>query len=491
MTSQHPRGSLFVMRPGLTRMSALACLSAAALLLVAAGPGWSAEAWPRFRGPGGSGVAAGGDLPVQFGPDRNVVWSCDVPPGGSSPCVWDASLFLTAFTDGKLETLCFDRATGSVRWRRSVEPGTIERGSRLGTPCDATPCTDGRRLYVYFAPFGLVCYDFDGAELWRHPLPTPITQHGAATSPVVSGDRVVLACDQDVGSFLLAVSAADGKELWRAERPGYRRGFSTPLLYPPENPELVVLPGTLRLAAYALADGAERWVVAGIPNEMVSSPVAGEGLIFVAGWTHGTGVIRMPKFDEMLEKGDKDGDGRLKRSEMPEGQIASNFLYIDADKDGFITRAEWDAMASIFQRSKNAALAVRPGGRGDVTATHVAWEQTRGLPYVPSPLCYEGRLYLVKNGGMLSCFEARTGKVLFQEERLGALGDYYASPVAAGGKVCVVSQPGMAVVVKAGDTLEVLARNRLGEPVLATPAVVGDTLYIRTLKRLYAFRSGE
>mgnify|MGYP000170983191 CR=1 FL=1 len=483
-------GSPFEKRPGLTRGNALPWMPAAALLLVAAGPGWSAETWPSFRGPGGSGVAPGGDLPVHFGPETGVVWKADVPPGGSSPCIWESALFLTAFNDGKLETLCFDRATGAVRWRRSVEPGTIERGSRLGTPCDSTPCTDGRRLYVYFAPFGLVCYDFEGAEVWRHPLPTPITQHGAATSPVVSGDRVVLACDQDVGSFLLAVGASDGKPIWRTERPGYRRGFSTPLLVPPEKPEIVVLTGTLRLASYALADGSERWVVWGLPNEMVSTPVFGEGLIFAAGWTHGAGVSRLPKYEELLARGDQDGDGRLRRAEAPDGPARQHFLYIDADKDDVLTREEWDSMAAIFERSKNAALAVRPGGRGDVTATHVAWEQTRGLPYVPTPLYYEGRLYLVKNGGMLSCFEARTGKALFQEERLGALGDYYASPVAAGGKVCVVSQPGVAVVLKAGDALEILARNRLGEQVLATPAIVGGTLYVRTQKRLYAFREG-
>jgi outer membrane protein assembly factor BamB len=475
----------------LTRLNALSCLSAAGMILAAASPCWSAEAWQRFRGPGGSGIAVDGDCPIHFGPDSNVVWKTDVPPGSSSPCIWESNLFLTAFNEGRLETICFERSEGTVRWRRLVEPGKIERGARLGTPCDSTPCTDGRRLYVYFAPFGLVCYDFAGEEQWRHPLPTPVTQHGAATSPVMFDDRVLLACDQDVGSFLLAVSATNGEPLWQTGRPGYRRGFSTPLLWPPEKPEIAVLPGTLRLTAYALSDGAEQWVVAGLPNEMVSSPTSGEGLIFVAGWTHGAGASRLPKYDELLEKGDRDGDGRLTRQEAPEGPARNHFQYIDADKDGSINRDEWDSLAKIFEQSKNAVLAVRPGGRGNVTATHVAWEHTRGLPYVPSPLCYEGRVYLVKNGGMLSCFEARTGKVLFQEERLGALGDYYASPVAAGGKVCVISQPGVAVVLRAGDTLDVLARNRLGEPVMATPAIVGNTLYVRTQQQLFAFRSRD
>jgi len=220
---------------------------------------------------------------------------------------------------------------------------------------------------------------------------------------------------------------------------------------------------------------------------MVSSPTFGEGLIFVAGWTYGAGVSRLPKYDELLTRGDKNGDGILQRTEAPEGPARNHFLYLDADKDGAVTRAEWDSLAKMFEQSKNALLAVRPGGSGDVTESHVAWTQTRGLPYVPSPLCYDGRVYVVKNGGMLSCFEARIGKTLYLEERLGAIGDYYASPVAAGGQVCVISQQGVAVVLRAGDTLDVLARNALGEQVLATPAIIGDRLYLRTVKNLFAF----
>lgn len=470
---------------------AMRCGTFASLLLLNAATTPAAEWWPQFRGPHGSGVATSGSFPAHFGPRSNLVWKVAAPPGGSSPCIWESNLFLAAFNDRRLETLCFDRADGRLRWKQSVEPGTIERGSGLGTPADSTCCTDGERLYVYFAPFGLICYDFAGEELWRHPLPTPITQHGAATSPVVADGRVILACDQDIGSFLLAVDCRNGRQLWRTERPGYRRGFSTPLLYPPEKPEVAVLPGTLRLAAYSLTDGAERWVVAGLPNEMVSSPTFGDGLIFVAGWTYGAGVSRLPKFDDLLAQGDKDHDGVLRRDETPEGPARGHFLYIDADKNGVMTRAEWESLAKIFGQSKNALLAVRPGGTGEVTASHVAWTQTRGLPYVPSPLCYDGRVYVVKNGGMLSCFEARTGRTLFLEERIGAMGDYYASPVAAGGQVCVISQQGVAVVLRAGDTLDVVAKNPLGEQVLATPAIVGGRLYVRTVKNLCAFGMPE
>ena len=444
--------------------------------------------WPQFRGPGGSGVGATA-FPTHFGPSSNVLWKAALPAGHSSPCIWGGRIFLTGFADGKLETLCLNRRDGAVLWRRQIEPGKIERGAQLSNRATATPTTQGERVFVYFGSFGLAAYDFDGAELWRKPLTVPVTQHGAGTSPVLAGEMLILNCDQDVGSYLLAVNKQDGRTAWRTERPGFHRGFATPLLWPSDKPEQVIVPGTLRLVAYNLSDGTERWSVRGLPNEMVSSPVAGDGLIYIAGWTYGSGVSRMPAFDKLLEQGDANKDGQLTRDEAPGGPAKQHFVYIDADKNGRVSREEYADTARIFDESKNVALAIRPGGHGDVTDTHVVWKATRGLPYVPSPLHHDGRIYLVKNGGLASCFDAATGRVFYQEERLGALGDYYSSPVAAAGKICAASQQGVVVVYRAGDTLEVLARNSLDEPVLATPAIVEGRLYVRTQSQLYAFGS--
>ncbi|MCX8156907.1 MAG: PQQ-binding-like beta-propeller repeat protein [Verrucomicrobiae bacterium] len=444
--------------------------------------GWAA-AWPQFRGPQAAGVAAG-SFPTVFGPKTNVLWVVEVPAGHSSPCIWEDYLFLTATEGERLLTLCYNRRDGRELWRQGVVPEKPERG--MGAMASPTPATDGRRVYVYFGAFGLVSYDFAGKEIWRRPLPTPVTQHGAGASPVVANGVVVINRDADVDAHLLAVSAEDGRTLWDVKRPEARRGFATPLLWPAHQPELVILPGTLQLAAYRLKDGAAVWRARGLPNEMVASPIFGEGLFFAAGWTPGAGMPVLPGFDELLAQGDQDKDGRLTREEAPQGTARRDFTYVDADKDGFLTRSEWESIRAIYEKSENALLAVRPGGEGDVTATHVAWKQNRGLPYVPTPLYYEGRVYLVKNGGLFSCFEARTGRALYQEERLGALGDYYASPVAAGGKILVCSQAGMAVVIKAGDTLEVLARNPMGERIMATPAIVDNVLYLRTQGRLYA-----
>ncbi|MBI4662131.1 MAG: PQQ-binding-like beta-propeller repeat protein [Verrucomicrobia bacterium] len=443
--------------------------------------------WPQFRGPGGSGVAIASDPPVVFGPSSNVLWRTPVPAGHSSPCIWDNRIFLTGFENNRLTTLCLDRLNGAILWRREVEPGLRERSSSLGHPAASTPATDGHAAYVYFGPYGLISYDFDGHENWKKPMTTPVTQHGAGTSPIVVDGRLLLNFDQDIGGYLLAVETSTGEAVWKADRSAYRRGFSTPLIWPPEKPELVIVPGTLRLTAYSLANGSERWSVSGLPNEMVTTPVTGGGLIFAAGWSHGAGVSKLPLFATLLEQGDRNGDGKLTREEAPAGPAKQHFLYIDADKDGQATREEWESIARVFEHSQNNLLAVRPDGRGEVTDTHVVWRQKRGLPYVPSPLYYEGRVYLVKNGGLASCFEAATGTVYYQEERLGALGDYYSSPVAANGRIYVASQPGVLVVYRAGEAFEVLARNPLGERLMATPAIVENKLYVRTEKHLYAF----
>lgn len=465
-------------------------LSLALALTTLQAPAGTESDWPGFRGPHRTGVSVEGDFPVHFGPQTNVAWKVPVPSGHSSPVLMGDLVCLTGFETNRLLVLAIDRSTAGIRWRSEIEPGRIESGSRLSHPATATSATDGERLVSYFAPFGLIAHDPAGRELWRHPLPTPVTGHGASSSPVLAGSLVLQLCDQDTDSYLLALNKQTGAVVWKVARPEFRRGFSTPLPWPPSDPDSVVVAGSLRLVAYGLGDGSERWSVRGFPNEMVASPVPGHGVVLVAGWTSGSGVSRMPVWETLIATGDPDHDGQIAREDAPAGPARQHFAYIDANRDGRLSKEEYTTIAGIFDRSENVAMAIRPDGGGDVTTTHVNWRQTRGLPYVPTPLPLNDRLYLVRNGGLASCLDATTGAFRFQEERLGAVGDYYASPIAAKGKVLAISQPGTAVVFRASDTLEVLARNPLGEEVLATPAIGGDTLYVRTRSTLFAFREG-
>ncbi len=442
--------------------------------------------WPQFRGPSTTGVASGG-FPTHFGPGTNEAWSVPVPAGNSSPVIFGDRIFLTAWDGSALRVACYSTIDGRELWNRSLPPGNIERGARLGNPATATIATDGERVVAYFGAFGLACFDIQGEELWRHPLPVPVTQHGAGTSPILAGDLLLLNCDQDVGSYLLAVDKRTGKQRWRRDRPLALRGFSTPLAWPPSQPTQVVVAGTLRLDAYALADGNPAWHVNGLPNEMVSSPIPGDGVIHVAGWTAGSGVGRMPAWDGILGEGDRDHDGELTQAEAPGGPAKQHFAYLDADKNGRLSKSEYTAAAHAFDASRNVAMAVRPSGSGDLTPTAIVWSHGRGLPYCPTPLLLDGRLHLLRNGGLLTCLDARSGRVLYQEERIGALGDNYASPVGSDGRLCVFSQAGVGVVIRSADRLEVLARNELGESVVATPALDQGHLYVRSANRLWKF----
>jgi len=462
---------------------------------------WSAQSdpenWPQFRGPGGQGVAvASARPPIRFTPIENVAWKTAVPTGNSSPILWGSRLFLTGFADGRLVVLALDRASGRELWRREVVAETVEEVHRsLGSPASATPVTDGERLYVHFGSVGLLAFDLEGQELWRLPMKLTQTEYGASSSPVLAGENVIQLLDQDGDSHLLAVNRRTGKIAWRVERPEMRRGFGTPLVWEREGATDLVVPGTIWLIGYHPKTGEERWRVSGLARITCTSPVVGEGMLFTSSWTTGgdrsADRITMPPFEEFAAQYDADKDGRFTFAELPDGPAKQRFKHLDGNRNSLVERAEWESMAAIFSRVENQTFAVKPDARGDVSDAGVQWRFKKGLPYVASPVFYQGRLYQVKNGGLLTCLHPRSGNPLYQEERLGAAGDYYASLLAGAGRIYVTSQRGAITVVKAGDAFEVLARNELGEVVQASPIAVADTLYVRTATQVYAFREGS
>ena len=407
----------------------------------------SKEWWPQFRGPNSSGVGEG-RAPVHFGPNKEVLWKAAVGSGLSSPTVWEGRIFLTEFDrkNKHLATVCFDRRTGKILWRRTVTAEEIEKVHELSSPAAATPATDGERVYVYFGSYGLACYDLDGNQQWEKRLPLPENPYGSVTSPIVAGELLVLN-HQGKDSYLLGVNRRDGRTVWKTDRSLLQYGWSTPVHWRHDGiDEIVVLGGDFepnqRLMAYNLADGAERWWIGGLPPCGKSTPVIGGGLLFLAA----------P--DIILEP------AAIKKNPARAAQF-----YAD-----------------------NAArvLAVRPGSRGDVTQTNIVWSERRGVPGVPSPLYYQGRLYSFINGGIVFCRVAETGKLVYSG-RMEALGDYYSSPVAADNKVYIASAEGILVVLDAGEELKILARNKFDDAILATPALVGGKIYVRTESQLYAF----
>jgi len=427
---------------------------------------------------------------VEFGPEKNVVWQVEVPRGHSSPCLWGDKIFLTGQDGEKLVTLCLDRGTGKELWRAAAPVAKLETTHRIGSPAAPTPCTDGERVYVYFGSFGVIAYDFAGKEVWRNELPAPVVEFGTGASPLLAEGKVILVADQDMGSHLLALDAKTGAQVWRTERPEFRRSFSTPFLWEHDGIAEIIVAGSLWVRSYEVKDGRERWSSRGMARVSNASPVAGDGLLIVSSWNVGGDEgdrVKMEPFVPFAATYDTDKDGTLSRDEFPAGKVKDRFSQMDADKDGLVTRAEYETMSDMFDQAVNQIFAIKPNGYGDITETHVAWKVDKHLPYVSSPLFYDGRVYTIKNGGLASCYDAKSGAQHYQAERMDASGDYYSSAVAADGRIYVASQRGTVVVIAAGDALKVLARNDLREPIFATPAIIDGRLYLRTEKHLFVF----
>ncbi len=464
---------------------------ALAALLVSLSLGRSAESWPGFRGPNAAGVSQTARPPFKFGPGETVLWKSELPGSPSSPCIWGDRIFLTTFAAGKLEVRCLDRRDGKQLWSRAVPTKKLEEFHQTeGSPAASTPATEGSRVISYFGSCGLVCHDFAGKELWRHDLPPALTagNFGSGTSPIIAGELVLLNRDQTTGSSLLAVRLKDGQKAWETTRADAPTSYSTPVLHRHDGAEEVLVAGSLALKGYDPKTGLERWAVRGLPSYTCTTPVLGDGLIFFAGWSPGKADSPWPSWESTLSKLDKNSDGVITLDEFTEKSDAAWFKSQDLNGNGQLDREDWDTIGGLMKRGNNVLLAVKPGGHGDVSTTHVAWKFERGLPYVPSPLFYQGRIYLVKDGGMLSSFDAKTGQPFYTQERLKAQGSYYASPVAADGRIFLASLDGKMTVVKAGGVApEILHSADFKERITATPALVGSHIFIRTATALHAF----
>ena len=453
------------------------------MMLICTGLG-AAPSWPQFRGPNCAGVADGEKPPVEFGPETNLLWKVAVPTGVSSPCIWGGRVFLTALEDNKLVTLGIDRRDGKVLWRQVAPAEKIEVTHREGSPASATPATDGKGVYSYFGSYGLVAYDFNGRELWRKPLPIGTVINGSGTSPAIIKDRLVVNCDQqDDKSFLMSVDPRSGKTLWETPRPGFMSGYTTPIVWGDD----IVIAGSLRVVGYGCYDGKERWSARGLEAISVApTPVIGEGRCYVM--SRALGGSKLPTYSEMIAKVDANSDSKMSREEAPAYlRDHGGFNATDANRDGQVDEQEWDRMTSMIYKGEHGIFALRTPGSGDITGTHVVWKNKRGVAPVASPLLYRGRIYAVQDGGRLTAYSPKTGDAIFEQERLNADGEYYASPIAANGHIYFASTRGTVTVITAADTVEVKTRNDLRERIQATPAIADNKLYVRSESHLWAF----
>jgi outer membrane protein assembly factor BamB len=445
--------------------------------------------WPQFRGPNGTGVAEGFALPSEFSSTRNLVWKTPVPFARSSPVVTADRVFLTASEGDKLITLALDRRTGKLLWRRDVVRArhmTIYKANDAASP---SPVSDGKNVFVFFGELGLISYGPDGRERWRVPLGPFNSFYGMGGSPVIAGSTLVMVCDQRTDSFIVAIDARNGKELWKKSRINFE-GYSTPAIYrPKDGPPQVIVLGSQTVDAYSLDKGQRLWWVSKVGSYPKGVPVLGTDMVYVT--AEGGDEPFLPPFDDTLKKSDSNKDQRIHRDEMKSNPEAyDHFGWLDANSDGYVDRAEYDFVRNSTTLG-HGLTAVRLAGQGDLTTSHVVWRMEKSYPNIPAPLIYRGVMYLMKEGGIVSSVDPASGKILKQGRTPDALEEYYASPVAADGKIFVVSASGKVTVLKADPQWEILAMNNLNEEVWATPAIAGGNLYIRTRNALYSFGLSE
>lgn len=446
--------------------------------------------WSQFRGPNASGrPEVELPLPSKVGPDENLVWKVELPPGHSSPVIHGEQVFVTGVREGTLLTMALDRGTGAVQWRAIAPREKLEEVHESGNHAQSSPATDGERVVGFFGSCGLFCYDTAGKLLWNIPLGPFKNDFGAASSPIIVDDRVILGQDHDTDSFLMAIDKHTGKVVWKTDRSEFPRNYCTPMIWNVDGKKQVVVAATLRIAGYDFETGKELWTVRGVARICNMTPVVGDdGTLYAACWSPGgdeTNRIATLPFAEMVAEHDANKNGAIELSETPDGPVKQRFTQIDRDKDGFITRDEYDSMRRVFETARNVVLAIKPGGLGEITETHVLWKYSKVIPYCPSPVLYRGKIFMIKDGGILSVLDAATGKAL-KEGRITATGGYFSSPVAGDGKIFTISQEGQLSILSAEDYSE-LSMTDFAEKSRATPAIVDGRLFVRTDGHLYCF----
>lgn len=448
------------------------------------------ENWSRFRGPNGQGISRTENLPAEFGPDKNVIWKTKLPLGHSSPVLSRSRIFLTAFENENLITYCLDRQTGEILWQKGISRPRAEKLFTHNVPAAASAVTDGKNVFVFFGDFGLISYDLEGNELWELPMGPFDNFYGMGASPILFEDKLIIVCDQSTDSFIMALSKESGEVIWKTDRPEAKSGHSTPVLYRSDEGTQVIVPGSFYLTGYSAETGEKLWWVRGLSFEIKSIPAISDGIAYINGYATPSNqpghLIELPPFEEVLPVQDADKNGTLSRDEMPSAPTRSLFSFVDHNSDSQLNADEWSFLRGAMAVT-NGMLAIRVGGKGDMTDSNLLWQYHRSVPQLPSPLVYDNVLYMVNDGGIVTSFDPKTGDIIKRGRLKGAIDKYFASPVAADDKIYMVSHTGKVAVVSPDGNLEVLAVNDMDELCYATPAIDDGRIYLRTASTLYCF----
>ena len=420
------------------QLLALATLALGATVAAQAPP----SGWMQWRGPQGTGFSATATPPVEWSETKNVRWKVEIPGRGSaSPIVAGDRVFIltavaagadpasshaVARTKNRYVVMAIDRKTGKTAWETTAREEEPHEGThnQFGTYASSSAVTDGDVLIASFESRGIYAYDLAGKKLWDVDLGDKRMRNefGEGTTPALYKNHVVIVWDHQGESFIVALDKRTGKELWRTKRDEID-SWATPVVVEANGKAQVITSGMRRVRSYDLETGSVVWETAGLTMNPIPSPVYADGIVYLMSGFRG-----------------------------------------------------------------NSLKAVRVAdAKGDITGTPaIIWSFDRDTPYVPSPLLYDNVLYFLKgNTGVLSAFEAKSGKPLYQVQRLEGAPNVFASPVGADGRVYVVGQDGGTVVLKHGPTFEVLATNKLDDKFDASPALVGNELYLRGYRYLY------
>ena len=473
----------------------------------------TADNWPSFRG-SSDGFVAESDIPTEFGPGNHEAWSIDLPRGHSSPTVWNGTVYLTAHTPktNTLHVYALDGETGAESWHKEISVNEVENFIHPdGSAAASSIATNGTHVIAYFASSGIYCFNADGEQLWHFPMETARSYSGASSSPIIHNNIVYVQRVASGSTFVVAINFNTGKQIWRHDFPvlgrlGSKSGAATVRATDKE----LIVHNTTGVSAHDLKTGEIIWSVRAATTA-TSSLVLTDTHVYAATYVQtGEEALRpdLPAWETLLKSTDKDNDQNVSAAEFPrelfwfrrpEGEASPQssprirINHVDFNKDGKVGEQEWNGFKKRFESNRenvtdHGLLAIQLGGKGDVTKTHMTVVEKQGLPEVPSPVIGNSHLFMIKNGGILTCIDIKANKRLYRQ-RLGTTGTHFASPVLTGNLLIVCDGTGQIMIADvSGDRPKVVSKTLLDDRVFATPTVVDDTLYIRTESKLYAFR---